>query len=232
MRNRFDEQLRQLKLDMIRMSSLCETAITVTMQNMLSSDQVYTLDDSEEAFQQLQNIKNTYEKAGFLKEEIDQMERQGENQCMKLLLHQQPVAKDLRVISAAMKMIYDLQRIGDQAYDIADISRYVQDTELMHRLPMQQLADAAVAMVTDSVDAFVRMDFALAKHVIAADDTVDEYFSRMKEELAKALRQDGDSSVCLDILMISKYLERIADHAVNIADWVIFAQTGAHSGKE
>ena len=151
---------------------------------------------------------------------------------MKLLLHQQPVAKDLRVISAAMKMIYDLQRIGDQAYDIADISRYVQDTELMHRLPMQQLADAAVAMVTDSVDAFVRMDFALAKHVIAADDTVDEYFSRMKEELAKVLRQDGDSSVCLDILMISKYLERIADHAVNIADWVIFAQTGAHSGKE
>lgn len=232
MRNRFDEQLRQLKLDMIRMSSLCETAITVTMQNMLSSDQVYTLDDSEEAFQQLQNIKNTYEKAGFLKEEIDQMERQVENQCMKLLLHQQPVAKDLRVISAAMKMIYDLQRIGDQAYDIADISRYVQDTELMHRLPMQQLADAAVAMVTGSVDAFVRMDFALAKHVIAADDTVDEYFSRMKEELAKALRQDGDSSVCLDILMISKYLERIADHAVNIADWVIFAQTGAHSGKE
>ena len=108
MRNRFDEQLRQLKLDMIRMSSLCETAITVTMQNMLSSDQVYTLDDSEEAFQQLQNIKNTYEKAGFLKEEIDQMERQVENQCMKLLLHQQPVAKDLRVISAAMKMIYDL----------------------------------------------------------------------------------------------------------------------------
>ena len=106
MRNRFDEQLRQLKLDMIRMSSLCETAITVTMQNMLSSDQVYTLDDSEEAFQQLQNIKNTYEKAGFLKEEIDQMERQVENQCMKLLLHQQPVAKDLRVISAAMKMIY------------------------------------------------------------------------------------------------------------------------------
>ena len=104
--------------------------------------------------------------------------------------------------------------------------------ELMHRLPMQQLADAAVAMVTDSVDAFVRMDFALAKHVIAADDTVDEYFSRMKEELAKVLRQDGDSSVCLDILMISKYLERIADHAVNIADWVIFAQTGAHSGKE
>ena len=87
-------------------------------------------------------------------------------------------------------------------------------------------------MVTDGVDAFVRMDFALAKHVIAADDTVDEYFSRMKEELAKVLRQDGDSSVCLDILMISKYLERIADHAVNIADWVIFAQTGAHSGKE
>ena len=125
MRNRFDEQLRQLKLDMIRMSSLCETAITVTMQNMLSSDQVYTLDDSEEAFQQLQNIKNTYEKVGFLREEIDQMERQVEDQCMKLLLYQQPVAKDLRVISAAMKMIYDLQRIGDQAYDIADISRYV-----------------------------------------------------------------------------------------------------------
>ena len=232
MRNRFDEQLRQLKVDLIRMSSLCETAITVTMQNMLSSDQVYTLDDSEVAFRQLQHIQNAYEKAGYLKEEIDQMERQVENQCMKLLLHQQPVARDLRTISAALKMIYDLQRIGDQVDDIADIARYVQDTDLMHQLPMQQLADAAVSMVTDSVDAFVRMDFALAQHVIAADDTVDDYFSRMKEELAQVMRQDGNSSVCLDILMISKYLERIADHAVNIADWVIFAQTGAHSGKE
>lgn len=214
MRNRFDEQLEELNTQLIEMGALAEHAIQSAAQALLHQDVA-------EARQ-----------AKRVDSEIDEKERTIESICMKLLLHQQPVAKDLRVISAAMKMIYDLQRIGDQAYDIADISRYVQDTELMHRLPMQQLADAAVAMVTDSVDAFVRMDFALAKHVIAADDTVDEYFSRMKEELAKALRQDGDSSVCLDILMISKYLERIADHAVNIADWVIFAQTGAHSGKE
>ena len=214
MRSRFDEQLALLNKDLIEMGAMCEEVIALAAKALLDGDPALAA------------------KVAPLDTEIDQMERQVENQCMKLLLHQQPVAKDLRVISAAMKMIYDLQRIGDQAYDIADISRYVQDTELMHRLPMQQLADAAVAMVTDSVDAFVRMDFALAKHVIAADDTVDEYFSRMKEELAKVLRQDGDSSVCLDILMISKYLERIADHAVNIADWVIFAQTGAHSGKE
>lgn len=214
MRNRFDEQLEELNTQLIEMGALAEHAIQSAAQALLHQDVA-------EARQ-----------AKRVDSEIDEKERTIESICMKLLLHQQPVAKDLRVISAAMKMIYDLQRIGDQAYDIADISRYVQDTELMHRLPMQQLADAAVAMVTDSVDAFVRMDFALAKHVIAADDTVDEYFSRMKEELAKVLRQDGDSSVCLDILMISKYLERIADHAVNIADWVIFAQTGAHSGKE
>ena len=214
MRERFEQQMEILHTELIELGALCEQAIGRTYEVLLEGNQ------------------RTAEEIIKKDQVVDAKEREIEDLCFRIILQQQPVARDLRQVSAALKMITDMERIGDQAYDIADISRYVQDTELMHRLPMQQLADAAVAMVTDSVDAFVRMDFALAKHVIAADDTVDEYFSRMKEELAKALRQDGDSSVCLDILMISKYLERIADHAVNIADWVIFAQTGAHSGKE
>ena len=229
MRNRFDEQLRQLKLDMIRMSSLCETAITVTMQNMLSSDQVYTLDDSEEAFQQLQNIKNTYEKAGFLKEEIDQMERQVENQCMKLLLHQQPVAKDLRCVSSALKMISDMERIGDQADDIAEIILSRGDRLLTADGTLRAMARAAIRMVSESVDAYVRQDVALAERVIASDDEVDEDFERIKRRLIDGISsgtEDGES--VLDLVMIAKYYERIADHATNIAEWVEFSVTGVH----
>ena len=148
---------------------------------------------------------------------------------MRLLLHQQPVAGDLRRISAALKMITDMERIGDQADDIAEIVLYLADVPAESHVLLQKMAEAAIGMVSDSVDAYVRQDVELAEQVIAHDDTVDDYFEQVKQALIHRIANDAaEGGTALDLLMIAKYLERIGDHATNIAEWVEFSVTGVH----
>ena len=211
MRNRFDEPLFEMNRDLIEMGAMCEEAIA-------SAVKALTKNDKELA----ENVKKT----GGL---IDQMERDIESRCMKLLLHQQPVARDLRAISAALKMITDMERIGDQAEDIAAMVLYTADHNMEDFDIIEEMAKETVKMVTDSVDAFVKKDVELAQDVIKRDDIVDNYFSKVKYDIIKLIAENRtDGELALDLLMISKYFERIGDHATNIAEWVIYSVTGMH----
>lgn len=211
MRNRFDQELEALNMELIKMGAMCEQAISEAAKALCSGH-----------LAPARRLKETAP-------EIDRMERQIEQRCMKLLLHQQPVASDLRQISAALKMITDMERIGDQAEEIAEIilfldGRTVENTDLIDKM-----SRAAVKMVTDSIDAFVRRDVAAAQTVIAFDDIVDDYFNQIKYQIISIIgSQQSDGESALDLLMIAKYLERIGDHATNIAEWVIYAVTGHH----
>ena len=210
MRSRFDEQLAQLNNELIEMGALCEEIIALTSKALTEGDRPLA------------------RKAAPLDEEIDRKERTIENLCLKLLLQQQPVARDLRQISAALKMITDMERIGDQADDIAELIPH-----LPAALPggelLRAMARETISMVNDSVTAYVRQDVALAERVMAADDTVDDYFDRVKRSLISSVaRGDSDGEGTLDILMVAKYFERIGDHATNIAEWVEFSVTGVH----
>lgn len=215
MRSRFDEQLSLLNRELFQMGALCEEAISLAAKALAEGDRVLA------------------EKVGHLEAEINQMERDVEALCLKLLLQQQPVARDLRQISAAMKLITDMERIGDQASDIAEIVEamlsegYVPE-DVGH---ICKMAAEVIQMVTGSVDAYVRQDAALAHAVIAGDDVVDRYFTQVRSVLIQKIAEDPASGErAMDLLMIDKYLERIGDHAVNIAEWVIFAVTGEHKG--
>ena len=161
--------------------------------------------------------------------QIDESERTIENICMKLLLRQQPVARDLRCISAAMKMITDMERIGDQAEDIAEIVLFLSGHTMEGVERIEDMARETIKMVTESVDAFVKKDVALAEQVISHDDVVDALFSEVKCAIIKLIAAEPDEGeFALDLLMISKYFERIGDHATNIAEWVIYSVTGTH----
>ena len=152
---------------------------------------------------------------------------------MRMLLQQQPVARDLRIISAALKMISDMERIGDQAADVAELTRYVEDTVAQGRLHITKMAKAAVMMVSESVEAFVQGDLDLAHKVVAEDDTVDNLFIQVRGELLQKLKEEtGDPEAILDLMMIAKYFERIGDHAVNLAEWVEYSITGQHKSDE
>ena len=211
MRNRFDEQLFELNREIIEMGAMCEEAIA-------SACKALTTGDTE--------LANMVRENGSA---IDQMERDIESRCMKLLLHQQPVARDLRLISAALKMITDMERIGDQAEDIAEIVLSLQGHTMEGVELIEEMEREAIGMVTASVDAFVRKDVALAEKVLVQDDIVDDYFSRMKHGIIELIAENSaDGEFALDLLMISKYLERIGDHATNIAEWVIYSVTGTH----
>lgn len=216
MRTRFDEQLRQLNIELIRMGSLCEEAISISAK-VLEGDS-----------------KAPVERVFSLEHEIDQLEHDIETRCMRMLLQQQPVAKDLRVISAALKMISDMERIGDQAADIAELTGHVADTiQQQNRLHITKMARAAVGMVTESIEAFVQGDLQLVQKVIRDDDMVDELFLRVRQELVQALKDEsGKPNAILDLLMIAKYFERIGDHAVNVAEWVEYSITGVHKSSE
>lgn len=216
MRTRFDEQLRQLNIELIRMGSLCEEAISISAK-VLEGDS-----------------KAPVERVFSLEHEIDQLEHDIETRCMRMLLQQQPVAKDLRVISAALKMISDMERIGDQAADIAELTGYVADTiQQQNRLHITKMARAAVGIVTESIEAFVQGDLQLVQKVIRDDDAVDELFLRVRQELVQALKDEsGKPNAILDLLMIAKYFERIGDHAVNVAEWVEYSITGVHKSSE
>ena len=211
MRSKFDEQLALLNRELIEMGALCEEVIA------LSSKALTELD------------KTLAAKVAPLDTEIDQKERTIESMCLKLLLQQQPVARDLRQISAALKMITDMERIGDQAENIAEIISFIDGHTSENDTLMREMAKAVIQMVTESVDAYVKHDIALAEKVIADDDIVDDYFDSVKKKLIGSIaRNPGDGEYALDILMIAKYFERIGDHATNIAEWVIFSITGVH----
>ena len=211
MRNKFDEQLEKLHVELIQMGALCEDAISAAAEALLKGDEELA-------------------KAAIEAErEIDQAEREVENLCMKLLLQQQPVARDLRTISSALKMISDLERIGDQAADIADLTRHVGLPNGSGMLHIADMARAVIGMVTDSVDSFVKKDLDLARAVYAADDQVDALFEQVKQELIDMLAADATyGEQGLDLLMVAKYLERIGDHATNVAEWVEYSLTGVH----
>ena len=209
MRSRFDEQLEKLNAELITMGALCEQAITSAINALVDGN-----DDDKAQFNKVHETER----------EIDQKERDIENLCMKLLLQQQPVASDLRKISSALKMISDMERIGDQASDISDITMHIRFENLKSKVHISDMAAAAIKMVTDSINSFVKKDLELVKAVAAYDDVVDRLFIKVKDELLELIK-DGDVS-CLDLLMIAKYLERIGDHAVNIAEWVEYSITG------
>ncbi|MDD4715698.1 MAG: phosphate signaling complex protein PhoU [Oscillospiraceae bacterium] len=211
MRTKFDEQLEFLNTELIQMGALCENAIASAAKALLEGD-----DELATA-------------AIALEGEIDQKEREIETLCLKLLLQQQPVARDLRTISSALKMITDMERIGDQAADISEITRLQNIKTSDSKLHINEMALATIKMVTDSVTAFVNRDLDLARSVIVYDDVVDDLFDKVKGDLIQLIEQKkSDGEYAIDLMMIAKYFERIGDHATNIAEWVEFSITGRH----
>ena len=215
MRKQFDEQLLTLNRELTKMGALCEEAIA-------RASKALTTDNTELA----REVKP-------LEGEIDRAERELESLCLRLLLQQQPVARDLRQISAALKMITDMERIGDQAADIADIILQIKGEHAGEFQLIEQMAEATIKMVTESVDAYVKRDIDIASAAIRHDDRVDDYFDKIKQQLIDDISKKPDiGEYALDLLMIAKYLERIGDHAVNIAEWVVFSVTGVHKGEK
>ena len=212
MRTRFDTELDNLNSDMIAMGALCENAISEAMQSLFSADKTAAQRTIEED------------------REIDRKEKDIEALCLRLLLQQQPVARDLRVISSALKMITDMERIGDQAADIAELIRHMHLTPVSRQNKhLSKMAEATKKMVTESIDAFVKKDAALATKVLADDDLVDSLFLKLRHDIIEMIAADpGCGEEAVDVLMIAKYLERIGDHATNIAEWVLFSITGTH----
>lgn len=212
MATHFERQLEALHVQIITMGSFCEKAISLSNKAIRGEDCIKEIFEADR--------------------EIDTKEREIENLCMRILLHQQPVARDLREVSAALKMISDMERIGDQAADIADLSKYIDEKHVEIPPLIGKMAEMTVNMVTESVDAFVKRDLKLCRKVIDDDDQVDDAFNQIKEELAELMYQNLDAKAGLDLLMTAKYMERIGDHAVNIAEWVEYAITGEHRNNE
>jgi phosphate transport system protein len=216
MRGRFDEQLAELHNMLIEMGALIERAISRATRALVSQD-------ADEARAVIENDTA-----------INEAEREIESRCLKLILMQQPVARDLGQVSTALKMITDMERIGDHAADISDICVYLSKQDYITKLDrIPQMAEAASKMVTESIDAFVKKDLELAQSVIARDDVVDALFSTVKKDLIALVHENADNGEqAFDLLQIAKYYERIGDHAVNIAEWVIFSITGIHKDKQ
>ena len=212
MRERFEEQLAKLHNMLIDMGSMIEKAITMAIHALVEQDEAMA------------------KKAIAFDDEIDHMEKQIEALCLRLLLQQQPVARDLRLISSALKMITDMERIGDQAADISEIALMLIDVVYIKKLEhIPQMAETAAKMVTDSIDAFVKKDLELASAVIEYDDIVDNLFDTIKNDLIELIQADRtNGEQAIDLIMIAKYFERIGDHATNIAEWVVFSITGKH----
>ena len=211
MRDFFQEQLNQLNQELIRMGAACEEIIELASRSLTD----YSAD-----------LAKSVSTVGA---QIDESERTIETVCMKLLLRQQPVARDLRVISAAMKMITDMERIGDQAEDIVEIVPYMNAHPDEKYPKIREMAKAAQAMVTEAVEAYVKQDLSLARKVMAHDDVVDDYFTQVKNGIIDIIAAEpSQGEYALDLLMIAKYFERIGDHCTNIAEWVEFSVTGVH----
>lgn len=212
MRNRFDRQLKKLNDELIDMGSMIEKSIEKALVALVT-----------------QNVEKAQEVITF-DLEIDRQEREIESLCMKLLLQQQPVARDLRLISSALKMITDMERIGDQAADIAELAIFMAEKPYIKELKhITQMGQETMVMVVTSVDAFVEKDLEKAQEVLEHDDIVDQLFDAVKSELIEMIHQDKEiGEQATDLLMVAKYFERIGDHATNIAEWVIYSMTGEH----
>ena len=212
MRNRFDRQLKKLNDELIDMGSMIEKSIEKALVALVT-----------------QNVEKAQEVIAF-DLEIDRQEREIESLCMKLLLQQQPVARDLRLISSALKMITDMERIGDQAADIAELAIFMAEKPYIKELKhITQMGQETMVMVVTSVDAFVEKDLQKAQEVLVHDDIVDQLFDAVKSELIEMIHQDKEiGEQATDLLMVAKYFERIGDHATNIAEWVIYSMTGEH----
>ena len=211
MRKTFDAELLELNEELTAMARQAQDAIDVVTESLSTDDE------------------QTAKAAIDMTASLDQMERDIENRCLNLLLRQQPVARDLREISSALKMISDLERIGDQAADIAELTRFVRLPDGPGRQRIEEMSKAVIRMVTDSVDSFVKRDLELAREVCREDDQVDDLFNQVKKELIGLIAADADSGeLWLDLIMVAKYLERIGDHATNVAEWVEYSITGNH----
>ncbi len=215
MRDRFMEQLRSLNTGLIEMGEMCETVITMATDALINNNQEGAAG------------------VAALDSDIDHKEREIESLCLKLLLQQQPVARDLRQISAALKMITDMERIGDQAADIAELVRYINGDAIVNSTKIGEMAKDVIYMVTESVNAYVQKDVSMAQSIIKYDDEVDRLFEELKREIMGIISSGSESAeMAVDLLMIAKYLERIGDHATNIAEWAVFSVTGVHKSDE
>lgn len=216
MRIRFEQQLELLNNQLIEMGALIESAIACAVKALIEKDREHA------------------EQAIRYDLDVDQKEKDIESLCLKLLLQQQPVARDLRLISSALKMITDMERISDQAADIAEITLYLADTSYVQKIEkIPLMATATIKMVNDSIDAFVRRDLVLANSVIAYDDVVDDLFKIVRQNLLNLIHEDVScGEEAMDLFMIAKYFERIGDHATNIAEWVVFSITGVHKNEQ
>ena len=212
MRNRFDRELTTLNTELIEMGALIENAIDRAVGALFKQDEALA------------------ERAIEFDSEVDRKERDIEARCLNLLLQQQPVARDLRTVSSALKMITDMERIGDQAADIAEITHRLKLTDSpLYDTHIKDMSKSTIRMVKEAVDAFVARDLNLAQKVIAEDDEIDGMFVHVRDELINMLkREEGSPEAVIDVLMIAKYFERIGDHATNIAEWVVFSITGKH----
>lgn len=215
MRNKFDRQLEELNNEMIEMGSMIEKSIGMAIKALVNQD------------------VETANKAIEYDEEIDHKEKEIESICLKLLLQQQPVARDLRQISSALKMITDMERIGDHASDISELTVIMSKSQYIKKLDhIQQMSKETMIMLVKSIEAFVDKDVEKARKVILHDDVVDDLFMLIKRELIELIHQNADNGEqATDLLMVAKYLERIGDHATNISEWVIFSITGNHDNK-
>ena len=212
MRRQFDEQLEELAREMISMGAMIESAIDKACDALMRHDVALA--------------KSVMESDHL----IDQKERTIESMCLRLLLIQQPIARDLRKVSSALKMITDMERIGDHAGDISEMTLLMSDEPyIISPEEIQGMAKETTDMVIKSIDAFVKRDMELAKKVIAQDDVVDDLFMKVKQDLIQMINKSAENGEqAADILMVAKYFERIGDHATNIAEWVIYSITGSH----
>jgi len=208
MRERYEEQLRRLNTSLISMGKMIEIAIESSMLALMGRD-------GDAASHVSQNDQA-----------INEMERDIEAQCMKLLLQQQPMATDLRLITAALKMITDMERIGDHAVDVADLVSKVPDCKYGKMKEITEMSEEIIKMLHQAIQSYIEKDYNRAKNVIAQDDVIDELYRTIKKDLVQKIRETSEGETILDYLLIAKYIERIGDHAVHIAEWVIYALTG------
>jgi phosphate transport system protein len=216
MRTKFDEQLEKLNASLVEMGAIVETAIRDATKALVEKD--------------IELAKRTVE----FDDEIDEKEKEIESLCLKIILQQHPVASDLKLVSSVLKITTDLERIGDHAADISEITLILAKLEYIKELThIPLMAEETMKMVNKSIEAFVKKDLKLAEEVIAYDDVVDNLFIVIKGELIDLIKQDvNNTDQAMDFIMIAKYFERIGDHATNIAEWVVFSLTGVHKNRK
>jgi len=209
-----EERIKKLNTELIKMGAMCEECISAAIDGFLEDN------------------SGLLDKTAVIEQEINKQERLIDTHCMKTLRKFHPVAKDLRVVSAAQKMVSDMERIGDQSFEIATLAKTVKNSKMIGKTHIKEMAIATISMVAKSVESFVKSDIEIANQVIADDDIVDAGFNRVKSELIETISEHKNNTdtieYVVDLIMIAKYLERIGDHASNIAEWVIYSLTGSH----